>query len=720
VHPVAVPTDVNAESTHPGHPQKSTGTPTSSLLAGLEAVWKLDEQSGTRNDSVGSNHLTDNNTVAAVNRGPLGTVASFVAAGSESLSHATFGEFSAAQSKTFSIWFKDTNASALQAHLVSRDEAGAREYAIYTGNTVISFLVFDSGGNPTTLDSNADFGETFPKNVWHHIVCWFDSSDNTLHYRVDGGTARSKAGTGDIRFGTGATFRLGTTNVAGVATEGQLARVGVWNSVLEADQITTLFNSGNGLDYAGVIAAGLPTPVEFWNLDEVSGNRIGEVSATVLTDNNTVLSVNSGPQARVADFESGSAEYLNNATLAAGLDASLGITMAQWVRAESVGGTEPLASIGLTQPFGGTGVMTPVEIGGVWVMVGSDDTAQVANFSAVAVETGKWYLVTSTYDPSDKKFRLYVDGALTCTTNAVTNHPSFAAGLSRAVFIGANQSAGGAYSNLFDGQQGYVGIWNTLPADIAAFNTTLFNSGNGLDYAGVIAAGLPTPVEFWNLTEASGNRTGSVSATVLTDNNTVGSVINAGGAMDGAAASFVAANNESLTNASPTGIPTDDQDITISAWVRIPTGTAANVAIAGNYDISAGGFGNLLYFDNTNARFRFFCGLLSTVIQTPVSSVSYDTWYHVVGWHDTGANTINIVVNNGTVYSAADASQPGTAAKFGIGAYFNGGAIDTTEDGNGRIDEVAIYDRVLTADEIACLFSLGAGGFYDYDNLCLN
>ena len=44
----------------------------SKLLDGLVSYWSLDEQSGARADSVGGNHLTDNNTVLASNAGPSG------------------------------------------------------------------------------------------------------------------------------------------------------------------------------------------------------------------------------------------------------------------------------------------------------------------------------------------------------------------------------------------------------------------------------------------------------------------------------------------------------------------------------------------------------------------------------------------------------------------------------------------------------------------------
>lgn len=56
----------------------------STLLVGIFAHWPLDEESGTRYDTVDSNHLTDNNTVGFAS-GKIGNAASFVASNGESL-----------------------------------------------------------------------------------------------------------------------------------------------------------------------------------------------------------------------------------------------------------------------------------------------------------------------------------------------------------------------------------------------------------------------------------------------------------------------------------------------------------------------------------------------------------------------------------------------------------------------------------------------------------
>src|SRR5262245_14346654 len=67
------------------------------LTTGLISYWKMDETDGTRSDSVGSNHLTDNNTVVgAAAKRSLGAL--FVAANDESLTRSSVagptGDFS--------------------------------------------------------------------------------------------------------------------------------------------------------------------------------------------------------------------------------------------------------------------------------------------------------------------------------------------------------------------------------------------------------------------------------------------------------------------------------------------------------------------------------------------------------------------------------------------------------------------------------------------------
>lgn len=219
---------------------------------------------------------------------------------------------------------------------------------------------------------------------------------------------------------------------------------------------------------------------------------------------------------------------------------------------------------------------------------------------------------------------------------------------------------------------------------------------------------------FWELEEASGSRADAHSTNTLSDVNTV---TQAAGKV-GNAAQFTAVNSEHLSIADNAALSTGDIDFTIAAWVYMDskgTGFTANV-IASKY--GAGGQGvdhewNLAFTGTTTDRFQFAvrpnAGTLGTVAADSLGSPSTATWYYVIGWHDSVANTISIQVNNGTVDSQAYSlgTIDGTAAfeigdaSGGLGAPFD-----------GRIDQVGFWKRVLTSQERTDLYNGGAGLSY--------
>src|SRR5215217_5866024 len=67
------------------NPSPFLSTVLSQLQNNLVGYWTLGEASGTRNDSIGSNHLTSNNGVGQTT-GKQGSAASFVRASSQYLS----------------------------------------------------------------------------------------------------------------------------------------------------------------------------------------------------------------------------------------------------------------------------------------------------------------------------------------------------------------------------------------------------------------------------------------------------------------------------------------------------------------------------------------------------------------------------------------------------------------------------------------------------------
>jgi hypothetical protein len=206
-------------------------------------------------------------------------------------------------------------------------------------------------------------------------------------------------------------------------------------------------------------------------------------------------------------------------------------------------------------------------------------------------------------------------------------------------------------------------------------------------------------VSWWTLNETSGTRLDSHGSNQLTDNNTVG--YTAG--LKGNAASFVTVNLEYLSIADNPSLSTGDIDFSLVANVYLNNNTNSFVIVNKSDDNHTVLDYRLTYNPGTGFRFR-----ADATTYVDSGAVSANAWHTVIGWHDSVNNTINIQVDNGTVnttaYSggATDTSYPLTMGAYSYGAAYL----------DGRMDEVALYKRVLTAGERSWLYNSGAARTY--------
>jgi hypothetical protein len=212
---------------------------TPSLLTDLVSYWKLDEASGTRFDSAGSNNLADNNTVTS-DTGKINSAAKFVAANSEYLSIASNATLVMGDIDfTLSLWFyRDTSANFT---LLAKDNGTSREYNLDIGGGNARFFI--NGGTSLAQSAAASLA------TWYHVIAWHDSVGNTVNISVNNAAPASTA-TGGAAPATGASqFRLGSREGDGHYWDGRIDGVGVWKRVLTSDERTSLYNGGSGLDY---------------------------------------------------------------------------------------------------------------------------------------------------------------------------------------------------------------------------------------------------------------------------------------------------------------------------------------------------------------------------------------------------------------------------------------------------------------------------------------
>ena len=230
----------------------------------------------------------------------------------------------------------------------------------------------------------------------------------------------------------------------------------------------------------------------------------------------------------------------------------------------------------------------------------------------------------------------------------------------------------------------------------------LYNSGQGRAYADVNPDSLKDDlVSWWSLDETIGTRDDSHGSNNLVDHNTVGYTTG----KQGNASAFTAANSEYLDIADNADLSLNGTDFTVAGWVNLSSKSNYRDIIVKGYTTSSNREYALIY-DHTIDRFGFYVSPNGTtsynVNANTFGSPSTGTWYFVVAWYD-GSN-LYISVNNGVAdsitYSSGvyDGTQP-----FGLGYnYYH----------DGSMDEVAVYKRVLTAEERSWLYNAGSGRSY--------
>lgn len=227
----------------------NTGGGGSTLLTDIIAYWKLDEASGTRNDSVGSTNLSDNNTVTSAT-GKINNAGQFVAANSEYLEALDNAAMSVgAGSFTFTCWVNLASKATYQSIVSKANFSAPLEYHLIYHPAYDNFmwLLADSGGTITELRAST-FGSP-STSTWYFLAAWYDSGSGLMKVSVNNGTVDTVSG--PTPFDGASRFRLGAYNysAASFPMDGMIDEVGFWKRTLTAGEITSLYNGSSGLSY---------------------------------------------------------------------------------------------------------------------------------------------------------------------------------------------------------------------------------------------------------------------------------------------------------------------------------------------------------------------------------------------------------------------------------------------------------------------------------------
>ncbi len=222
-------------------------------------------------------------------------------------------------------------------------------------------------------------------------------------------------------------------------------------------------------------------------------------------------------------------------------------------------------------------------------------------------------------------------------------------------------------------------------------------------------------ISFWKLEEASGNRADEVGGNTLADVNTV---TQAAGIV-GNASLHALAGVEYLSIGDNAALSTGDIDFTISYWIYFISLTATQQIITKWNSTGNDREYACNYDGDPNNRFQLVVDSAgdgvtsSTIVANSFGAPPSGQWIHVVCWHDSVANTINIRINNGATDSGAhSAGLSDQAADFRIGALGDAsGPIDA------RMDAVGFWKKVLSEAEHNQLQNGGFGVEHPFNEI---
>ncbi|MFD8690718.1 LamG-like jellyroll fold domain-containing protein [Streptomyces sp. NPDC059651] len=336
----------------------------------------------------------------------------------------------------------------------------------------------------------------------------------------------------------------------------------------------------------------------------------------------------------------------------------------------------------------------------------SSDTPNASIIRAMApdpggVSVGEWTHLVGMYSGVDKALSLYVNGALAGSTPYTTAWDA-----RRGLQIGAGKYDG-VVKSFFPGTIDELRIFDKPISSTEVANLYRLESiGNGRTARTVFPLDEP---EYAPLAE---NETEPKKTTAVVGHaDTQPLTLNGSAHLGTAGLAGSALQLDGTTGYARTAAPhTDTQrPFTVSAWAkldRLPDGAASVVAQLGTNRP-----GYELYYSNTYNRWGFkqfsddTVGASQIAALQPEGAKAYaGDWAHLVGVHDQVAQTLTLYVNGakaGSVAAPADPFYAGGNVQVGALSVDSGRLIEYFP---GQIDDVRLYDRPLSAEEVQQMF----------------
>ena len=359
---------------------------------------------------------------------------------------------------SISCWVNMSSIGGAQVFLSTYQAIGGVEYGFWF--RVINGFQFSVYNGPTRIDTNPS-GGAISTNTWYHVVITKTSSQ--IKWYINGVADNVFNGTYNIPYhptsnvaAIGALHKWnGTDTVQYMSNGSKLDGLTVWNKVLTATEVASLYNTGTGAEYP-YSSQTLPSPN-----DAVSTNHGTLMNGCAFA---------AGKIGKAFTFD-GVNDYIQLPTNI--LKKTGDFSFSVWVNANALSGNRAIFG---TYFYDGTTYGWRLDFVNSSMTFGIFGSSQVNLGLGGTFNTGQWYHIVVTRKASTGT-KIYVNGTLN-VSNTSTINPNYAT--TQYTTLGATQYQPSTTTYYFNGKIDAVNVWDKELTSTEV--TELYNSGNGKQY----------------------------------------------------------------------------------------------------------------------------------------------------------------------------------------------------------------------------------------------
>ncbi len=652
--------------------------------AGPVGYWKFDEGAGTiAYDASGNNNngtltnfdFNDNsNWTAGKVAGAIKFDGSndYVNVGSSTV-------FNIASEITVEAWFKAESYPQQYNGIVTKTDVF--ELNLKNDNTFDWWIKTTGWQNCTTTGVSL--------NQWTHYVATYDGSNMKIY--GNGSLIKTCLATGAINSSTNI-VAIGARPSVTQWFNGTIDDVRIYNRALSAAEVSWNYNRGG--------------PVGWWKFDEGTGSSTVAYDSSGNGNNGAIYGASStaGKINSALSFN-GTSDYVDVGNSSV-LRPTTAVTLELWAKPGATG--EYLVSMpylpGWSSPFFGYTVYYEQTQQRVYFAINIGGVENSFYTAANSALIGQWYHIVLAFNGTTLKG--YINGVEVKSQAAVGS----------IAYSGSPKLAIGSRSIESPGEFG-----NATIDDVRIYNyarsaseiRTDYNSGFAVKFGGDSAYDLSRGlVGYWDLDEGAGTK--AYDSTLNGNNGTLtnfdfNDTSNWTNGKVAGALKFDGSNDYVDLGNSTTLQP---NEFTLAAWIKgVYSPSTEKFIISRSTSTAAKDAHYIFYTYAGKLRFHIGNGVTANSIDPASETLTDNQWYHVVAV--LSSTTLRVYIN-GIQYGTTTTRtiDPNVSAKTIIGANVQG----TVHFQNGYLDDVRIYNRALSADEIRYLYNRkGPVGWWKFD-----